>query len=496
MDRFFHNLKTLLINMYISGHLAVQDGKSVMTRNYDLVVLGAGPAGESAAELAAFFGHSVVIVEKNKPGGVVTTTGGAPTKTLRESMLALTGFHNREVYGITVSAPPQLAVEKIAERTRHVAELLQDVTAQNIARNGVEYMQGTAKVDSDRRRVLVTSPGGEHHELLAKNILVATGSRPFHPDNIPFEDPDVWDSDEFFSPGRQLPKSIFIAGGGPVGVEFATFFAGLGVPTTISDSADRLIHIMDTEMSDLIEKHLKRIGVDVILGSTTRAIRRVNRSLEVTLTNGRSFQPDAVLFAAGRRVNTDGLGLEEAGVELDDRGRIKVDHDYKTTADGIYAAGDVLGPSLASVAMEQGRIAACRIFDIKLKGTVDPTPVSAVYSMPEVAGVGLTEEQCRSQGLDYVVGRSDLSLIPRGAIAGHGGILKLIFNEKDRRLLGVHCFGDIASELVGIGQMVIHFNGTINTFLEVTLNTPTYTYAYKYAAVDGIRKLGNFKHKH
>jgi NAD(P) transhydrogenase len=161
-----------------------------MTRSYDLVVIGAGPAGESAAELAAFLGHSVVIVEKNKPGG--------GSKTLRESMLALTGFYNREVYGITVSDPPQLMVEKITERTILVSELLQDVTAQNIARNGVEYMHGTAKVGSDRK-VLVTSPGGEHSELLAKNILVATGSRPFHPDNIPFEDPDVWDSDELLT---------------------------------------------------------------------------------------------------------------------------------------------------------------------------------------------------------------------------------------------------------------------------------------------------------
>ena len=465
-----------------------------MTRSYDLVVLGAGPAGESAAELAAYFGYSVAIVEKNKPGGLVTTTGGAPTKTLRESMLALTGFYNREVYGITVSASPKLAVEKIAERTRRVAECLQDITAQNIARNGVEYVQGTAKIGSDRR-VLITSPRGEHHELLAKNILIATGSRPFHPDNIPFEDPDIWDSDEFFSRGRRLPKSIFIVGGGPVGVEFATVFAGLGVPTTISDSADRLIHIMDGEMSELIAKFLKHIGVDVILGSTTRAIRRVNSRLEVTLMDRRSFDSDCVLFAAGRSVNTEGLGLEAAGVELDNRGRIKVDRDYKTTADGIYAAGDVLGPSLASIAVEQGQVAACRIFGIELKGFVDPMRPSAVYSMPEVAGVGLTEEQCRSQGLDYAVGRSDLSLVPRGAIAGHGGILKLIFNKKDRRLLGVHCFGDIASELVGIGQMVIHFNGTIDTFLQVTLNTPTYTYAYKYAAVDGIRKLGDFKQK-
>ena len=173
-----------------------------MGNTYDLVVLGAGPAGESAAELAAYFGYRVVIVERSKPGGVVTTTGGAPTKTLRESMLALTGFHDREVYGITVSAHPELTVERIAERTRGVAKLLQDVTAQNIARNGVEYIQGTAKVGPDRR-VSVTSAEGKQHEILAKNILVATGSRPHHPDGIPFEDPYVWDSEEFFSPGRR-----------------------------------------------------------------------------------------------------------------------------------------------------------------------------------------------------------------------------------------------------------------------------------------------------
>jgi len=462
-----------------------------MTRNYDLVVLGAGPAGESAAELAAFFGRTVAIVEKNKPGGAVTTTGGVPTKTLREATLAMTGFYDRDVYGITVAAPPKVAVEKIAERTRRVAELLQELTAQNIAKNNVEYLQGTARIGPNRT-VLVTSSTGEHQVLSAKNILVATGSRPSHPKEIPFEDPDVWDSDEFFSRGRRIPKSLLIVGGGPVGVEFATVFAGLGVPTTLTDSADRLLRTMDAEMSNFITENLRHVGVQVILATRTKTIVRVDDRLEVTLTNGTLLHPDAVLFAAGRAPNTDGLGLEEAGVELDERGRIKIDQNYRTTADGIYAAGDVIAPSLASIAMKQGRLAACHALDINFKGTVDLTPVSAVYSMPEVAGAGLTEEQCKAEGLDYETGRSDFVLSPRGAIAGHGGMLKLIFDKKDRRLLGVHCFGDIASELVGIGQMVMHFNGTIDAFIEVTLNTPTYTYAYKYATVNGLRKLDQF----
>ena len=203
-----------------------------MKRSYDLVVLGAGPAGESAAELAAFFGRTVVIVERNKPGGAVTTTGGVPTKTLREATLAMTGFFDRDVYGITIAAPPKVAVEKIAERTRRVAELLQELTAQNITNNNIEYYQGTARVGPNRT-VYVTSSKGENHVLSAKNILVATGSLPSHPKEIPFEDPDVWDSDEFFSRGRRIPKSLLIVGGGPVGVEFATVFAGLEVPTTL-----------------------------------------------------------------------------------------------------------------------------------------------------------------------------------------------------------------------------------------------------------------------
>jgi NAD(P) transhydrogenase len=198
--------------------------------------------------------------------------------------------------------------------------------------------------------------------------------------------------------------------------------------------------------------------------------------------------PDTVLFAAGRVANTRNLGLESAGIVLDSRGRIVVDENFRTSITGIYAAGDVLGPTLASVAMEQGRIAICHAFGIPFEGIVDPTPVSAVYGMPEVSGAGLTEEQCRDKGLEYEVGRADLAGTPRGAIAGRGGLLKLIFLKSDRRLVGVHCIGDIASEIIGIGQMVIRCGGTMNTIANMSMNTPTYSYAYKYAAFDGLRR--------
>ena len=458
-----------------------------MVQHYELVVIGAGPAGESAAELAATFGHRAVVVERDRPGGTVTTTGGAPTKTLREAALYLTGFRHRDVYGISVAASPEIALPAIAQRTRTVCELLQRVVAENLARNHVDYLQGTARLGPGRT-VRVTTPDGGLETLSADVILIATGSRPLHPGNIPFDDPDVCDSEQIFKLGR-VPSDIFIIGGGAVGTEFATIFAALGSQVTLSDKAPRLLPMMDDELSRLMAEYFSQMGVKVLLGVGTAVVERVDGKLRVVLSDGSALAPDAVLFAAGRQADTDDLRLDVAGVQVDSSGRIVVGSDYQTSADGIYAAGDVINPSLASIAMEQGRIAISWAFGLPLKDALHPVPVSAVYGMPEVAGVGLTEEQCQLHGIAYAVGRCDLALIPRGAIAGHGGLLKLLFRCDDRRLLGVHVIGDIASELVGMGQAVISSGGTIDVFGALTLNTPTYTYAYKYAAFDGLLRL-------
>jgi NAD(P) transhydrogenase len=460
-----------------------------MTDRYDLVVIGAGPAGEHAAAVATYFGHRSAIVERQKPGGTVTTTGGAPTKTLREAALYLTGFYHRDVYGLEVAAPPEIALNTIAERTRQVCALLQEITAANIAERGVDYILGRARLGPSRT-VLVTAPDGMERVLTAGAIIIATGSRPLRPQTIPFDDPDVYDSDEVFRPSRK-PRDILIVGGGPVGVEFATVFTALQIPVTLTDMADRLMPMMDAEMSGRMAQLFEQWGVRLLHGVQTTSIERQDGRLHVTLSGGTVLHPDAVLFAAGRCANTEELGLAEVGVELDSHGRIVVDQRYQTTAEGIYAAGDVLRPTLASIAIEQGVVAACHAFGIGLKHVVDPMAVSAVYGMPEVAGAGLTEEQCQAQGIAYEVGRSDFGVIPRGAIAGHGGLLKLIFRTDNLRLLGVHCIGDIASELVGIGQMVMHYEGTIDAFITLTLNTPTYSFAYKYAAYDGLKRLAS-----
>ncbi len=458
-----------------------------MTDTYDLVAIGSGPAGESATELAAFFGCRSAVIEKAQPGGTVTTTGGAPTKTLREAALYLSGFCEGDVYGLRMAAPPEIAIDIVRKRTQAVCEALQKVTADNIASRGVDYIHGTAKIDPDGS--VVVSNGGEAvRTIRAQTILIASGSRPSRPKNISFEIPGVCDTDTILHRGR-VPKAIVIAGGGPVGVEFATICQALGASVTLLDRGTRLMSAMDGEVSECMEGLFGKWRINVLFGANVERVAAKDAGLEVELSTGRMLMADTLLFAAGRVANTQDLGLEAAGVECDSRGRIVVDAHFRTSVPGIYAAGDVVRPTLASIAMEQGRVAICHAFDIPFEGTADPCPVSAIYGMPEVSGAGLTEEQCREQGVDYEVGRADLALTPRGAIAGRGGLLKLIFLKADRKLVGVHCIGDIASEIVGIGQMVIRCGGTLNTIANMSLNTPTYSYAYKYAAFDGLRRL-------
>jgi NAD(P) transhydrogenase len=460
-----------------------------MSDRYDLIAIGAGPAGESATELASFFGHRAAVIERARPGGTVTTTGGAPTKTLREAALYLTGFRKSDVYGLQLSASAEVATDIIRKRTWSVCELLQKVTAENIAARNVDYIQGTARVGSDGA-VVVAGADGAERELRAKVVLIATGSRPGRPAGISFEIPGVCDTDTILHRGR-VPRDIVIVGGGPVGVEFASICSALDAKVTLLDRGGRLMSMMDGEMAQFMEGLFREWGVTVRFGTTVEGVAPTPEGLEVRLTTGEVLTPDTLLFAAGRTANTEGLELDTAGVAVDARGRIIVDQNFRTSVPGVYAAGDVLRPTLASIAMEQGRVAICHAFGIPFEGIVDPCPVSAIYGMPEVSGAGLTEEQCLEKGLDYEVGRADLALTPRGAIAGQGGRLKLIFHKPDRKLLGVHCIGEIASEIVGIGQMLIRCGGTLNTLANMSLNTPTYSYAYKYATFDGLRRLAS-----
>jgi NAD(P) transhydrogenase len=460
-----------------------------MSERYDLVVIGAGPAGEKGAAQAAYFGKRVAVVDRLPgPGGAPVASTGIPTKTLRETALYITGFRNRDVYGLSLEVDPAVVLQRLMTRKSEVASTMARAVDENLRRHGIRYIQGEARLGPGR--TVFVAGEGEKLSLEGEIVLLATGSRPLRPPAVPFDDPDVHDSEEILEISR-IPSTMVVVGGGPVGCEYASIFTALGTEVTLLDAADRIVPFMDEEISRLLAETFERMGMRVMLGSGVATIERSQGGLQVRLENGDAIRPEQVLFAAGRSGNTEGLGLEEVGVKLDDRGRVVVDETFRTSTEGIYAAGDVIGPpALASVSMEQGRVAVCHAFGIPFKETIDPLPPFAVYSIPEVAMVGLTEEAARAQGVDHEVGRGWFAGNAKATISGFTeGLVKLVFRRQDKTLLGAHILGEGASELVHVGQDVIHGDGTIDRFIHTTFCTPTRSEAYKYAAYDGLQRL-------
>jgi NAD(P) transhydrogenase len=455
-----------------------------------MVVIGSGPAGEKAAAQAAYFGKRVAIVERSPaPGGAVVQNGEIPSKTLRETALYITGFRRREVYGLGLTLDPDATVRQLRARTATVIETMTDEVRANLDRHAIELVQGEARLGQDRT-VHVTLDDGRERALQGHVILIATGSRPLRPESVPFDDPDVYDSETVLDIDRPF-ASLVVIGGGAVGCEYASIFTALGVEVTLVDSGERLLSFFDAEISELLARAFSRIGMRLVLGGGRALVSRDDDGLKCALASGEEIRPDKVLFASGRVGNVEGLGLEEAGVQVDARHRIVVDEEFRTTAQAVYAAGDVLGPpALASVSMEQGRVAACYALGIPFKETVDPMPPFGVYSVPEAAMVGLTEADAAMQGVDYEVGRGWFAGNTRATIAGAtDGLVKLVFRRDTRELLGVHVLGDHAAELIHQGQAVLNYGGTIDYFIHSTFNAPTESEAYKYAAYDGLQRL-------
>jgi NAD(P) transhydrogenase len=459
--------------------------------DYDLLVLGVGPAGEKGAAQAAYFGKRVACVERaEEPGGAAVHTGTLPSKTLRETALFLSGFRQRELYGLSVDLKTEQAVPKLLSRKDAVRELEVARIRWNLERHRVPLLRGAARF-VDAHTIELSGVGGEPRRITSEYFLVATGSRPHHPPGIPFDDEDVDDSDTILQIDR-LPKSMVVVGGGVIGCEYASMFAALRVSVTLIEARPRLLSFLDSEIADRLRGAMQSLGVTFHLGRTTSRIRREpGRGIVTTLGDGpEAVEIDAekVLASSGRSGWTGGLGLEVLGVAVDKRGTVQVDGDYRTAVESIYAAGDVIGfPALASTSMEQARVAVCHAFGFTYKRQMSHLIPFGIYTIPEVSCVGFSEEAAREKGLDFVVGRSFYRDNARGKIIGdNDGVIKLVAERATKKLLGCHCIGERASELVHIGQAVMLLGGTIDTFIEMVFNYPTLGELFKYAAYDAL----------
>ena len=457
---------------------------------FDLIVIGSGPAGRRAAVQAAKIGRSVLVVERGRRvGGVSVHTGTIPSKTLRETVLNLTGWRERGFYGRAYRVKKDLTANDLMARLHMTLDHEVDVLEHQFARNGVRTIRGTARF-VDPHRIEVVDDEGTPHLHEADTLLIAVGTRPFRPDDVPFNGTTVLDSDEIVNL-QQLPRSLTVVGAGVIGVEYATIFSALDVSVSLVEPRPTFLDFIDHELIDDFVHQLRDRGMTIRCGAKISRIEFEGDRPTVVLESGRRVRSEMLLYAAGRLGATDSLNLAACGLPVDHRGRLTVNpKTFQTAVPHIYAAGDVIGfPSLASTSMEQGRIAACHALGIPAPPAPEFFPYG-IYAVPEISTVGMTEEEVKSRGIPYECGIARFRETSRGHIMGlDQGMMKMIFSLKTRRLLGVHIVGEGATELVHIGQAVLNLKGTLDYFIENTFNYPTLAEAYKIAALDAWNRM-------
>ena len=459
---------------------------------FDLVVIGSGPAGEKAAIEASKMRKSTAIVERHSvQGGVCIHTGTLPSKTLRETVLYIAGLRQRSVYGFVGGVKPNVTVKELMYRKGQVIQQELDVIQQHMALHRIEVIHGNG-VLVDPHTVLVTDRLGNTRELKSDVVVISTGTHSYHPPNIEFDNRFIYDGETIIDIDI-LPRSLTIVGGGVIGCEYASIFAHIGVRVTIVDDREYLLAFLDREISDALVYLMRKYGVSMILGDGASDVKVENNQVVCITKSGRRVVSDRLMYAAGREGNTRGIGLEELGIETNEKGMIKVDNLYRTSVPNVYAVGDVIGfPALASVSMDQGRLAAIHAFRKGDTTCINHILPFGIYTIPEVSMVGETERTLSNAGVEYEVGVARYFELARGQIINdHDGMLKLLFDPASHKLLGVHIVGERATELIHIGQAVMSHNGTIEYFVETVLNYPTLSEAYKLAALDGLSKAHN-----
>ena len=460
-----------------------------MTR-HDLIVIGSGPAGRRAAIQAAKVGKSVLVVEKGRRvGGVSVHTGTIPSKTLRETVLNLSGWRERGFYGRAYRVKKDIQAKDLLARLHKTLDHEVDVLEHQFARNGVNHITGTATFVGPHR-IEVSGASGDVQAFEGEKFLIAVGTRPFRPADVPFNGVNVLDSDEMVDLPK-LPRSLTVVGAGVIGVEYATIFSALDVAVSLVEPRGSFLDFIDRELIEDFVHQLRDRGITLRLGSKIARITLEQGAPVTVLESGRRIRSEVLLYAAGRVGATDSLNLGCLDLVVDHRGRLEVNpRNFQTSVAHIYAAGDAIGfPSLASTSMEQGRIAACHAFGVPMPPAPEFFPYG-IYSVPEISTIGMTEEEVSKRGIAYECGIARFRETSRGHIMGlNAGLLKMIFSLETRHLLGVHIVGEGATELIHIGQAVLNLKGTLEYFIENTFNYPTLAEAYKIAALDAWNRM-------
>lgn len=457
----------------------------------DLVVIGSGPSGQKAAIQAAKLGKNVVVVEKDKdPGGTSLYSGTIPSKTFRESILTMTRFYDRRFTDQNYKVG-SVSISDLNNRLHKVIEGEKEVVLRQLKKNGIRVIRGAARFENPYLLSVVDQHGVVAQEIHATYFMIATGSKPRNPPDVPFDGKVILDSTTLLQI-EEVPKSMIVLGGGIIGSEYASFFAALGTEVTVIDRKENMLPMLDTEIGIHLQTALMEIGLRFRGKMEPEEIKKVDGRASVRCKDGSTFTADILLYALGRTANVDSLQVEKAGIKRDEKGYIIVNPLFQTEMQHIYAVGDVIGgPSLASTSMEQGRLATRHAFGCELQYFPAFYPIG-IYTIPEISSSGYTEDQLKAMGIHYEVGRAYYYEIARSHIAGDNlelGMFKLLFHAETLEILGIHVIGRQATEVVHIGQIAASFNAKIDFFIDQIFNYPTYAEGYRIAALNGINKI-------
>jgi NAD(P) transhydrogenase len=464
---------------------------------YDLIVIGSGPAGEKAAVKAGYFGYKVALIEKQSVcGGAGVNTGTLPSKTLKETSLYLSGKYDKGLYGVDKDLDKAASVEHFLYRKNYIVETESKEVRENILRHGITLYQGAASFE-DTHTIRISGP--KEALIKGKHIIIATGSSPTHPSSIPFNKKRIHDSDTILEITR-FPSSIAIPGAGVIGLEYATIFGTMGCKVFLLNRSDKILPFVDQQIVKELLVQMADDNIELLFNKSILSIsepRQEKETLDITLEGGERLHVDMFLFAAGRNGNVSDLNLSKAGITVDNRENIPVNDKYQTIVPHIYAVGDVIGfPALASTSMDQGRVAVSHIFNTKDISQIAQVIPYGIYTVPEISTVGISEEEAKKQNLNYNIGIARHKDMPRGKIMGaKSGMLKIVFTKEDQIIRGVHIIGALATEMIHYGVQLINQKKTLLEVIGSIYNVPTLHELYKYAAYDGLSNLAGHKVK-